>query len=184
MVFIEAVGLKGLIAATKAVGDAIARETEKGVVELAYKVEDEIKLRTPVYSGRLYSSIGNKSPTAAKNPGGVDGSEYAIWEKRKSGRNTEVELGSAVVNPYSGEAYAPIAEFTGFNIWTGGQIVEGSASGNPSGMAQSSHFFEDGARAAMNKYFESIFGEGVDTALLSTWAKPSVGGVGHAIYYL
>jgi len=169
MPMIEVKGLSGLLSALNSVGKVLPDVGDKILTELSYRAEYEAKLRVPVRTGRLFASIGGNvslsrlpvpsSPEA--NPQQQDyGKNAAIWTKVNSGGETEITMGTSVIDPVEGTFYPPIVEFVRVN--------------SIAGYHPQLHWLEDGANAAVNSYeFEDRLSE-----LLSfAWTKPSYRGL-------
>jgi len=154
------VGGSEMIAAITAVGTMTEKMGKELVTKLSYEVEYQAKRRAPVWSGRLFSSIGNKVsaselPVPLGSPSLNSGEQskgrsMAIWRRRKVGGEWEVETGTKV--QHDGNYYAPTKEY-----------VESSGPYRY-GYEPKPHFMEDGAKAALNNFdFDSLLDDFVAT---------------------
>ena len=154
---ISVVGLEKVITGLIGFSPAIKDGGEKLVKSISYMAENNIKWRMPVYSGKAYTSIGNKSPSAPPVPPHhpnvkpsaaqkeqSEGKKYAIWKMKKSGLgDVEVTMGSSVEHSFTGKPYLQDMEDLGLNAY--GEPIEPTHGHAPQRM----HFFRDGVKAAM-----------------------------------
>lgn len=101
----EIIGLKALVGVLNDINEAITKKTETMLEELSYEAEVIAKNNVPVWSGQLWSSIGNKASTkgySVKMPASkyldtrrqAKGRGEAIWTKKKMGRDIEIQMGT------------------------------------------------------------------------------------------